>query len=119
MCDIFDGGSFVGVVNAPDLGTVASQPHIVPFVKLAEKIGSMQGQLLLNHKVSSITIHLRGKDVSDTKITDVIKAAVIKGVLNELGIEQVSLINAVAMSEEMGLRVRQKKEMSDRIFRLN
>jgi len=107
MCDIFDGGSFVGVVNAPDLGTVASQPHIVPYVKLAEKIGSMQGQLLLNHKVSSITINLRGKDVSDTKITDVIKAAVIKGVLNELGIEQVSLINAVAMSEEMGLRVRQ------------
>jgi len=105
MCDIFDGGSFIGVVNAPDLGTVASQEHIVPYVRLAEKIGSMQGQLLLNNKVGSITINLRGKDVSDTKITDVIKAAVIKGVLKELGIEHVSLINAITMSEEIGLKV--------------
>lgn len=105
MSDIFDGGAFVGVVNAPDLGGVASQEHIVPYVKLAEKIGSMQGQLLLNNKVGSITINLRGKDVSDTRITDVLKAAVIKGVLKELGIEQISLVNAAALAEEIGLRV--------------
>lgn len=105
MSDIFDGGAFVGVVNAPDLGGVASQKHIVPFVKLAEKIGSMQGQLLLNNKVGSITINLRGKDVSDTRITDVMKAAVIKGVLKEVGIEQISLVNATATAEEIGLKV--------------
>jgi predicted amino acid-binding ACT domain protein len=105
MCDIFDGGAFVGVVNAPDLGAVASQEHIVPYVKLAEKIGSMQGQLLLNNKVGSISINLRGRDVSDSKITDVVKAAVIKGVLKELGIEQISLVNAIAAAEEIGLKV--------------
>jgi D-3-phosphoglycerate dehydrogenase / 2-oxoglutarate reductase len=105
MSDIFDGGAFVGVVNAPNLGAVARQEHLVPFVKLAEKIGSMQGQLLMRNKVGSISINLRGKDVSDTKITDVIKAAVIKGVLNELGMEQVSLVNAISLSEEIGLRV--------------
>lgn len=105
MSDIFDGGAFVGVVNAPDLGGVASQKHIVPFVKLAEKVGSMQGQLLLNNKVGSITINLRGKDVSDTRITDVMKAAVIKGVLKEVGIEQISLVNATATAEEIGLKV--------------
>lgn len=105
MSDIFDGGSFIGVVNAPDLGAVASQEHIVPYVKLAERIGSMQGQLLMNHKVGSVTINLRGKDVSDTKITDVIKSAVIKGVLSELGMAQISLINAITISEEIGLKV--------------
>jgi len=105
MSDIFDGGSFIGVVNAPDLGSVANLPQIVPYVQLAEKIGSMQGQLLQNHKVGSITINLRGKDVSDTKITDVIKSAVIKGVLKELGITQISLINAIALTDEIGLKV--------------
>ena len=105
MCDILDGGAFVGVVNAPDLGAVARQPHIVPFIQLAEKIGSMQGQLLQGNSVGSITINLRGKDVSDSKITDVIRAAVIKGVLLELGIEHVSLVNSIAMAEEIGLSV--------------
>lgn len=105
MCDIFDGGSFVGVVNAPDLGAVASQQHLVPYVKLAEQLGSMQGQLLLNNKIGSIMVNLRGRDVSDPKITEVIKAAVIKGVLKELGIEQISLVNAIPMAEEIGLKV--------------
>ena len=105
MCDIFDGGSFIGVVNAPDLGAVANLPHIVPYMKLAEQIGALQGQLLMNNKVGSITINLRGKDVSDTKITDVIKSAVIKGVLKELGIEEISLVNAISSAEQMGLRV--------------
>lgn len=105
MCDIFDGGSFIGVVNAPDLGAVASQAHIVPYVQLAEKIGSMQGQLLCNNKIGSITINLRGKDISDTKITDVLKSAVIKGVLLELGMEQITLVNALSAAEEIGMRI--------------
>ncbi|KAJ1421546.1 pyridoxal phosphate-dependent transferase [Ochromonadaceae sp. CCMP2298] len=105
MADILDGGSFVGVVNAPDLGSVAAQEDIVPFVKLAEKIGSMQGQLLASNKLGSVTITLRGKDVADTKITDVLRSAVIKGLLKAVGVEQVSLINAIAVAEEMGLKV--------------
>lgn len=80
MSDIFDGGSFTGVVNSPDLGAVAKQENIVPYVLLAEKIGSIQGQLLKGNKISSITVNLRGKDIADAKITDVIRSAVIKGV---------------------------------------
>jgi len=84
MSDIFDGGSFVGVVNAPDLGAVASQPEIVPFVMLADRIGSMQAQLLKNNKISRMAVNLRGKDVANTKLTDVIKSAVLCGALREL-----------------------------------
>eukprot|EP01034_Spumella_vulgaris_P036810 gene36810-45414_t len=105
MSDILDGGAFVGVVNAPDLGAVAKQEHIVPYVKLAERIGSMQGQLLKNSKIASITVNLRGKDISDTKLTDVIKAAVIKGALSELGIANLNYVSALGVAEEMGLRV--------------
>lgn len=105
MSDILDGGSFVGVVNSPDLGSVARQENVVPYVNLSEKIGSMQGQLLKNNKISSISVNLRGKDVSDSKITDVIKSAVIKGTLTELGIQNVTLVNALSVAEEMGLKV--------------
>lgn len=82
MSDIFDGGSFVGVVNSPDLGAVAKLDAVVPYVLLAEKIGSIQGQLLKGNKIGSITVNLRGKDVADVKISDVIRSAVIKGELN-------------------------------------
>jgi phosphoserine aminotransferase len=105
MSDIYDGGAFVGVVNAPDLGAIARLEHVVPYVLLAEKIGSVQGQLLRNNKIGGITIHLRGKDVADSKLTDVVKAAVIKGALTELGIQNVSFVNAIATAEEMGLKV--------------
>lgn len=105
MSDILDGGSFIGVVNSPDLGAVAKLEHIVPFVNLAEKIGSVQGQLLQKNKIASITLNLRGKDVADSRITDVIKSAVIKGALSELGIQNVSFVNAISMAEEIGLKV--------------
>jgi phosphoserine aminotransferase len=105
MCDIFDGGAFVGVVNCPDLGAIARQETVVPYVLLGEKIGSMQGQLLKNNKIASITLNLRGKDVSDSKVTDVIKSAVIKGSLTELGIQGVSFVNAISIAEEMGLKI--------------
>jgi phosphoserine aminotransferase len=105
MSDIYDGGAFVGVVNAPDLGAIARQEHVVPYVLLAEKIGSIQGQLLKNNKIGSITINLRGKDIADSKLTDVVKAAVIKGALTELGIQNVSFINASSVADEMGLKV--------------
>ena len=104
MSDILDGGAFVGVVNSPDLGAIAKQEKLVPFVSLAERIGSIQGQLLKNNKIGSIAINLRGKDISDPRLTEVIKSAVIKGALNELG-TQLSYVSALSVAEEMGLKV--------------
>lgn len=105
MSDIFDGGSFTGVVNSPDLGAVAKQEHIVPYVLLAEKIGSIQGQLLKGNKINSITVNLRGKDIADAKITDVIRSAVIKGALGEIVAQPISYVNAISVADEIGLRV--------------
>lgn len=105
MSDIFDGGAFFGVVNAPDLGAVARDPTIVPYVTLAEKIGSIQGQLLRSNKMHSITITLRGKEVASREASDVIKAAVIKGALSCLVNTPITLINALAVAEDMGLAV--------------
>ena len=105
MSDILGGGQFVGVVNSPDLGAVASAPQVVPFVLLAERIGSMQAQLLKANKVNGVTINLRGKDISDGRFTDVIKSAVLKGALSELSSQAVSYVNAASLSDELGLKV--------------
>jgi len=105
MSDIFDGGSFKGVVNAPDLGAVRAYPTIVPFMLLAERIGSVQAQLLKGNKIRSITINLRGKDVSDAKFSDLIKSAVLRGALGYLSSQNITYINAIAIAEELGLKV--------------
>lgn len=105
MSDIYDGGSFFGVVNAPDLGAVKKDPRLVPFVSLAEMLGSIQGQLLGNAKMHGMTISLSGKDISDPKATEVIKAAVIKGALSQLVSQPVTMINAIALAEDMGMNI--------------
>lgn len=44
MCDVFDQRDFLGVVNV-DYLSVSTQPHMKPFMALAETIGAMQAQL--------------------------------------------------------------------------
>ena len=72
---------------------------------LADRIGSMQAQLLKNNKIGSITVTLRGKDIADTKLTDVIKSAVLCGALRELTAIPITYVNAIALAEELGLKV--------------
>lgn len=72
---------------------------------LAERLGSMQAQLLKKKKIGSISISLRGKDITDTKLADIIKAAVLKGALEELVEQTVTYINANSIAEELGLKV--------------
>lgn len=106
MSNILDGGAFVGVMNSPDLSVLKNSPLVIPFVQLAERIGAMQAQLLGANKVSSLTINLMGKDVSDSKVVDVLKASVLKGALGVLqDAFSVSYVNATALAEELGLAV--------------
>lgn len=103
--DILNGGTFVGVVNAPDLGAIAKLTHILPYIQLAETIGSVQSQLLRNNKMGGLLLTLRGKDVADAKLMDIFKAAVIKGALEPIVEQQITLINAISVAEELGLKV--------------
>jgi phosphoserine aminotransferase len=106
MSNILDGGAFVGVMNSPDLSVLKNRPLIMPFVQLAERIGAMQAQLLGSNKISSMTINLMGKDVSDSKVVDVLKASVLKGALAVLqDAYSISYVNATAIADELGLIV--------------
>lgn len=105
MCDILDGGEYRGVVNAPDLSVIHKVPGAKPYVLLCERIGSMHGQLLGSNKVSNITISLQGRDVADSRMTEVMKSAVLKGVLGVLSAETVTYVSAAALADELGLQV--------------
>lgn len=106
MSDILAGGDYKGVVNAPDLSAINKVPGVKPYVLLAERIGSMQGQLLGTSKVNQVHISLNGKVVaSDSRITEVVKSAVLKGLLGVLKDSHVSYVSATGMAEESGLAV--------------
>ena len=92
------------MVNAPNLNAVAKNPNIVPFVVLGEKIGAMQAQILKRNKVHRLSITLSGKTVSDSRAVDVIKSAVLKGLLGELISQEVSYVNATAIAEQLGVK---------------
>ncbi len=104
MSRIFDGGDFIGVMNAPNLNAAAKNAAIVPFVALSEKIGAIQAQILKRNKVHRLTITLSGKTVSDSKAVDVMKSAVLKGLLGELISQEVSYVNASAIAEQLGVK---------------
>lgn len=106
MSNILDGGAFIGVMNSPDLSVLKNRPLVLPFVQLAERIGAMQAQLLGSNKISTMTINLMGKDVSDSKVVDVLKASVLKGALSVLqDAYSISYVNATAIADELGLSV--------------
>jgi hypothetical protein len=52
MCDVLDGGEFVGVLNAPNMA-FARKSKLSSYVKLGEKMGALQAQLLGHGKVSA------------------------------------------------------------------
>lgn len=50
MCDVLDGGDYVGVLNAPNMAA-ARKSKLTPYVSLGERMGALQAQLLGQGKV--------------------------------------------------------------------
>jgi phosphoserine aminotransferase len=106
MSDIFDGGAYVGVLNAPDLGAVArAGPDVAKFVGLSEAFGAILGQRYRDLKLRGITITVAGEQVADDNVVDVIKSAVLKGCLSTFTTANTTMVNAASTAETMGLPV--------------
>lgn len=50
MCDVLDGGEYVGVLNAPNMAA-ARKSKLTSYVSLGERMGALQAQLLGQGKV--------------------------------------------------------------------
>ncbi|CAN0277055.1 unnamed protein product, partial [Discosporangium mesarthrocarpum] len=89
MCDVLDGGEYVGVINAPNMA-FARKSRLTSFVTLGERMGALHAQLLGPGKVRKLKITLHGKDLAVSEMTGPMSAAVLKGALNHLLVQEVS-----------------------------
>jgi D-3-phosphoglycerate dehydrogenase len=103
---------FDGVVNAAALQQ-GLQEQIRPFVHLAEKLGSLQAQLMRG-KLHSITITCFGELLQQSE--ELLMAAVLKGSLSHLLAEPVNYINAPVITREMGVIVNERREREAKNF---
>jgi D-3-phosphoglycerate dehydrogenase len=119
MCDAFEGVRYYGVVNAGHLG-LASKDSFKPFVVLGERLGALQGQVLLSSLVdgqqprlpkgTKVRIEVEGAELGQKGAAELIKAAVLKGLLPALPLvefegESVNLVNAPGLAASTGLEV--------------
>ena len=96
-------------VNLPSVSDVEYQ-HIAPYLELAERSAALLA-LLLDGNLEEIHLTFAGP-IAEWK-TGLVRAAAIKGVLQQAAAETVNLINAPALAEEIGVRVTDEREESD------
>jgi D-3-phosphoglycerate dehydrogenase len=99
-------GVFQNAVNVPSVSHdeyVKMEPYIV----LAERLGSFLAQAS-DGSVEEITIRYSGH-ISEWK-TELVRNAVIKGILNQALEEKANLVNAAAIADSRGLRVHEARK---------
>lgn len=118
MCDAFARKGLVGVANAAHV-SLAFKPFMEPYVRLAEALGSLQGQTIAGAaqlllppalKHTTIRIDLEGSDIAVPGAGDLISAAALKGLLPalpalDLDPESINLINAGHLAKQAGLKL--------------
>lgn len=104
MADALDGRAFVGVVNAGANLALLSRPDLAAYVTVAERLGSLQAQLL-SGKLARIRITLAGPLVADSAVAAALKTAVLKGLLTVTQGEAggVNYVSAPALAAELGI----------------
>jgi D-3-phosphoglycerate dehydrogenase len=100
MSDYLNHGAVQNALNMPSI-TAEEAPRLVPFVKLAEQLGSFAGQLT-ETGIRGIRIEYEG-EVADMNVR-ALTAAALTGVLRPL-LQTVNMVSAPAMAKERGIAV--------------
>lgn len=113
MIDYFTRGTIRNAVNFPSLS--AEELKVLgPLIELAEKIGSLQGQLL-DQLPSEVAIEYRG-DIHQQNLAPVTQA-VLKGLISQMVSDvMVNFVNAAMIAREKGLKVIESKVTADEDF---
>ncbi|MBT3931748.1 MAG: phosphoglycerate dehydrogenase, partial [Rhodospirillaceae bacterium] len=91
------------VVNALNMASVSAEdaPRLMPYMKLAELLGSFAGQLV-ESSLKSVTIEYEGHAAELN--TKPLSAAALKGLLSPV-LDSVNMVNAPIMAQERGIDV--------------
>jgi len=106
IIDVFNGQPARTSVNAPFI-SAETLSALAPFIKLAATVGKLVSQLA-EGQINTIQIKYNG-EISNYD-TNVLKAAVLGGLLEEISEERVNLVNANIVATQRGLTVVEQKE---------
>jgi D-3-phosphoglycerate dehydrogenase len=104
MADYLVNGGITNALNVPSL-SAEEAPKLRPYMKLAEQLGSMVGQLTRD-SVPRISIHVEGA-AAELNMKPIV-AAVLAGFLRVQS-DTVNMVNAPYLAKERGLEVREVK----------
>lgn len=104
MADFLVNGGVTNALNMPSL-SAEEAPKLKPYMKLAEMLGSMVGQLTVD-SVPRISIHVEGA-AAELNIKPIV-AAVLAGFMRVQS-ATVNMVNAPFLAKERGLEVREVK----------
>lgn len=105
ILDVLDGRPAAHPVNAPFVPP-ETQAQLVPFCEVAEKLGSIASQLV-DHRLSQVRIAYAG-ELAEMD-TSLLRALVIKGLLQGVTEARITSVNANLIARERGLRVTEEK----------
>ena len=99
-------GVFQNAVNVP---SVSHEEYVImePYIALAERLGAFLAQAS-EGSMEEITVRYSGH-ISEWK-TELVRNAAIKGMLNQALDEKANLVNAAAIADSRGLRVRETRK---------
>jgi len=106
VIDVLNGGPARYAVNAPILPPKDLE-FMAPYIDLAERMGRFLKQLEVQG-VSNVEITAHGK-LADYELA-YIKAAIIRGLLEDIVQVRVNLVNATLMAESRGMNLVERKE---------
>lgn len=105
ITDFLMGRGIRNTVNVPSLDPEVLK-ELKPYIELAEKLGSLQTQLIEGH-VQQVDIRYHGEMINYemTPIT----VALIKGLLTPVLAENVNYVNASVIAKERGIKITETK----------
>ena len=104
MADYLVNGGVTNALNVPSL-SAEEAPKLKPYMKLAEQLGSLVGQLT-HDSVPRISIHIEGA-AAELNMKPIV-AAVLAGFMRVQS-DTVNMVNAPYLAKERGLEVREVK----------
>ncbi|CAI5725274.1 unnamed protein product [Peronospora destructor] len=106
--DALAGKAFKGVLNAPNID-FDRREELMPLVSLAEKLGSMQAQLLDDSRLKRVLVIAEGHKVTSSKLSGQLVKGVMKGLLSHMLEEEVTFTNAKQLADVMGIQTVEHK----------
>ncbi|MEA3488729.1 MAG: phosphoglycerate dehydrogenase [Candidatus Omnitrophota bacterium] len=105
VSDALMGKGYRNAANVPVMEEEAMEA-LKPYVNLAERLGSIQTQLI-DEPIRAITVKYIG-DIANEDV-GVVTRALMKGIFNPILEEAVNYVNALLIAKERGIKITEKK----------